>query len=96
MTGNCDSHDAVGRYFQIRDQHMNLISLDYAKQKGVFEDLDEGKYTLALIHAMETAPKEQKSLLRNILTQRRIKGNPSSTSNSFWTICSIVEVWTIL
>ncbi|KFY89752.1 hypothetical protein V500_05515 [Pseudogymnoascus sp. VKM F-4518 (FW-2643)] len=64
----------IGRYFQIRDDYMNLTSSDYAKQKGLFEDLDEGKYTLALIHAMGTAPEEQERLLRNILAQRRILG----------------------
>lgn len=51
--------------------------MQYAKQKGFCEDLDEGKYSLTLIHAMQAIPDEESMLLRSILTQRRMEGSLS-------------------
>lgn len=45
----------LGRYFQIRDDHMNLASSDYTDQKGFCEDLNEGKYSFPLVHFFNTA-----------------------------------------
>ena len=42
----------------------------YTKQKGFCEDLDEGKYSLPLIHLILSIPSDH--LLRNVLTQRRV------------------------
>ena len=44
--------------------------LKYTSQKGFCEDLDEGKYSLPLIHLIASMPSNY--LLRNILTQRRV------------------------
>ncbi|KIK55682.1 hypothetical protein GYMLUDRAFT_248493 [Collybiopsis luxurians FD-317 M1] len=62
----------LGRYFQIADDYKNLVSADYAKQKGFCEDLDEGKYSLPLIHLMQSQPDNLQ--LRNILSTRRNEG----------------------
>ncbi|KAF3105329.1 hypothetical protein TWF569_001292 [Orbilia oligospora] len=55
----------MGRFFQIRDDYQNVRSVDYAKAKGSLSDLDEGKYSFMIIHALKcnTKNKQLKSLL---------------------------------
>lgn len=56
----------LGLYFQIRDDYCNLYSSDYCN--GFSEDLCEGKFSLAIIHALQTKSEDQKIL--KILKQR--------------------------
>ncbi|KAE8369819.1 isoprenoid synthase domain-containing protein [Aspergillus caelatus] len=58
----------LGQYFQIRDDYKNLTE-DYTTQKGFCEDLDEGKYSFPLVHALTTQP--QNFRLRGILRESR-------------------------
>ncbi|KAK1992306.1 geranylgeranyl pyrophosphate synthetase [Colletotrichum falcatum] len=60
-----------GRYFQIRDDFSNLASEQYSKAKGFCEDLDEGKCSFIILHAMNHAKPRSRALLRNIFLQRR-------------------------
>ncbi|KFX92088.1 hypothetical protein V490_05578 [Pseudogymnoascus sp. VKM F-3557] len=66
-----------GRYFQIRDDYNNVVSADYAAAKGFCEDLDKGRFTLLLIHALQIEPK-QKHRLEAIMQERRHNGNGMS------------------
>ncbi|ROW08502.1 hypothetical protein VMCG_03251 [Cytospora schulzeri] len=66
-----------GRFFQIRDDYANLVSHQYAKTKGFAEDLDEGKYSFVLVHALHNAEPVTRTLLQNLLMQRRATGSTS-------------------
>ncbi|KAF5024597.1 hypothetical protein F66182_3360 [Fusarium sp. NRRL 66182] len=64
-----------GQYFQIRDDYMNLVDTNYSQQKGFCEDLDEGKYSLPLIHAVKS--NQEGVLLSNMISMRRTQGKLS-------------------
>lgn len=58
----------IGLIFQIRDDYMNLSSSDYTRNKGLCEDLTEGKFSFPIIHSIRSDP--QNLQLINILKQR--------------------------
>ncbi|KAJ5171473.1 Terpenoid synthase [Penicillium coprophilum] len=43
----------IGRWYQIRDDYMNLQGADYSKQKGFCEDLDEGKLSYPIVRCCQ-------------------------------------------
>ncbi|RAK95857.1 terpenoid synthase [Aspergillus ibericus CBS 121593] len=61
----------LGEYFQIRDDYKNLTE-EYTGQKGFCEDLDEGKFSFPLIHALKSHPDDQE--LHEILQRARESG----------------------
>jgi geranylgeranyl pyrophosphate synthase len=65
----------LGLYFQVWDDYQNLTSTGYVSQKGFVEDLDEGKYSLHLIHTLQSLPRHETIMLINLLTQRRVAGH---------------------
>lgn len=60
--------NTIGLLFQIRDDYMNLASTEYAENKGLCEDLTEGKFSFPIIHSIRTNPQNRQ--LMNILKQK--------------------------
>lgn len=60
--------NAIGTYFQILDDYLNLKSPAYMKHKIPFEDFTEGKFSFPIIHAVRNDPADRRIL--NILKQR--------------------------
>lgn len=58
----------IGLLFQIRDDYMNLSSTEYTENKGLCEDLTEGKFSFPIIHSIRSNP--QNLQLINILKQK--------------------------
>ncbi|EJT80026.1 hypothetical protein GGTG_00032 [Gaeumannomyces tritici R3-111a-1] len=58
----------VGLIFQIRDDYLNLFSKEYSENKGMCEDLTEGKFSFPVIHSIRTDPADLQLL--NILKQK--------------------------
>ncbi|KAG2070373.1 terpenoid synthase [Suillus decipiens] len=58
----------IGIYYQIRDDYMNLQSVQYTNNKGFAEDLSEGKFSFPLIHGILEQPENQ--LIMNVLQKR--------------------------
>ncbi|CRG86078.1 Fusicoccadiene synthase [Talaromyces islandicus] len=45
----------MGRYYQIRDDYLNLTSEEYTAKKGFCDDLSEGKFSFPLIHFLQNS-----------------------------------------
>lgn len=58
----------IGLIFQIRDDYQNLHSTEYSENKGLAEDLTEGKFSFPVIHSIRYDPGNLQ--LINILKQR--------------------------
>ncbi|KAL5921334.1 hypothetical protein ACKVWC_003405 [Pyricularia oryzae] len=65
----------LGRHFQIRDDYVNIASPKYTESKGYCSDLDEGKCSFMVLHAIQNASPSSRSLLRNMLLQVRKSGS---------------------
>lgn len=60
--------NALGLFFQIRDDYANLNSKEYSENKSFCEDLTEGKFSFPTIHAIWSRP--ESTQVQNILRQR--------------------------
>ncbi|EDU48658.1 geranylgeranyl pyrophosphate synthetase [Pyrenophora tritici-repentis Pt-1C-BFP] len=63
----------IGIQYQIRDDYQNLYCRDYGVQKGFCQDLDEGKFSFPLLHALSVQPGSKK-LLYELIQRRRDAG----------------------
>jgi geranylgeranyl diphosphate synthase type 3 len=58
----------MGMIFQIQDDYHNLSSLEMTKNKGMCEDLTEGKFSFPIIHSIRAEPNNRQLL--HILKQK--------------------------
>merc|ERR1712232_357033 len=58
----------LAKYFQIRDDFINLADEEYMKSKSFCEDLTEGKFSFPIIHCIRKDPNDTRML--SILKQR--------------------------
>ncbi|KAI9055779.1 hypothetical protein LZ554_000720 [Drepanopeziza brunnea f. sp. 'monogermtubi'] len=58
----------IGIIFQIRDDYQNLSSPEYIQNKGLCEDLTEGKFSFPIIHSIRARPENM--VLLSILRQK--------------------------
>lgn len=60
--------NTIGLLFQVLDDYCNLRSPGYARNKGLAEDLTEGKFSFPVIHAVRADPSNL--VLLNVLKQK--------------------------
>ncbi|PWY81612.1 terpenoid synthase [Aspergillus sclerotioniger CBS 115572] len=60
----------MGRWYQVRDDYMNLQSADYSNLKGFCEDLDEGKFSYPVIRCCNTNDSARDIILGAFQTHR--------------------------
>ncbi|PPQ68609.1 hypothetical protein CVT24_005427 [Panaeolus cyanescens] len=60
--------NAIGVFFQIRDDLMNLQSKEYTSNKGFAEDLSEGKFSFPVVHGIH-ADRSNRQIM-NVLQKR--------------------------
>ncbi|PWY81206.1 geranylgeranyl diphosphate synthase [Aspergillus eucalypticola CBS 122712] len=60
--------NVMGLIFQICDDYLNLSNTTYTKNKGLCEDLTEGKFSFPIIHSIRSNPGNHQLL--NILKQK--------------------------
>ncbi|GIK04591.1 geranylgeranyl pyrophosphate synthetase [Aspergillus viridinutans] len=60
--------NVMGLTFQICDDYLNLSNKTYTQNKGLCEDLTEGKFSFPIIHSIRSNPRNHQ--LINILKQR--------------------------
>ena len=65
-----------GRFFQIRDDYLNVTSPSYTDQKGYCEDFDEGKISYLIVHCLQAKPQFKDSIF-GIFRQRTLQGGQS-------------------
>ncbi|KAK8824590.1 hypothetical protein WA577_006986 [Blastocystis sp. JDR] len=63
--------DSIGILYQIRDDYVNVMSEEYAREKCFFEDLTEGKFSHPIICYISKNPEDHR--LINILKQHTTK-----------------------
>lgn len=73
--------DLIGLMFQVRDDYNNLCSEQMTSGKGFCEDLTEGKFSLPVIHSIQSSSTYNNELL-NILKMQTM--DPGLKSHALW------------
>lgn len=62
----------LGRYYQIRDDYQDALSADTDEKD--YDDLDQGAFTLPIIHALDKERRDGKFELLGMLQSRKLNG----------------------
>lgn len=88
--------NVMGLIFQICDDYLNLSNTTYSSNKGLCEDLTEGKFSFPIIHSIRSDPSNHQ--LINILKQRtkddevkRYAVSYMESTGSFDYTCNVVR-----
>lgn len=79
----------LGRYYQLRDDYQDITGTSAGKST-TYNDLDQGTFTLPVIHALSTQEKSGSTELLNIL-QSRSRTNSMSPAMKMLTMKVIEE-----
>ncbi|KAK4332297.1 Geranylgeranyl pyrophosphate synthase [Rhodotorula toruloides] len=71
----------IGIIFQIRDDYVNLQSVEYANNKGYCEDFSEGKFSFPIVHSIRSDTSNRQIL--NILRERPSSPGPKEYAVSY-------------
>ncbi|MFH1228397.1 MAG: polyprenyl synthetase family protein [Planctomycetota bacterium] len=58
-----------GIAYQIMDDYLDIVNIDYQPDKSAGTDLSKGKITLPVIRMLETAPEDKKKRLMSLISQ---------------------------
>jgi len=72
-----------GRFFQIRDDYVNLNSTSYSSQKGFCEDLEEGKFSIILIHALGSLAAYERDHMLAIIRRQQFQNSSVNATTDF-------------
>ena len=72
-----------GRFFQIRDDYVNLNSASYSSQKGFCEDLEEGKFSVILIHALGSLAAYERDHILAIIRRQQFQNSSANATTDF-------------
>ena len=61
----------IGILFQIRDDYQNLQDTTYTNNKGLCEDITEGKFSFPIIHAILARPDDRQLISMYPLSSSR-------------------------
>ena len=62
----------IGILFQIRDDYQNLQDTQYTHNKGLCEDITEGKFSFPIIHAIHARPDDRQLISTHISVEKRL------------------------
>jgi ophiobolin F synthase len=72
-----------GRFYQIRDDYANLNSTSYSSQKGFCEDLEEGKFSVILIHALGSLAAYERDHMLAIIRRQQFQNSSVDATIDF-------------
>lgn len=81
----------LGRFYQVRDDYLNLTSEDYTSKKGWCEDLDEQKFSYILARVYRSSPGTRDNIEGLFNAMKQLKSTPHALHETKRYILSLIE-----